>query len=141
MYLSILPQVIVMVLLFISACQLQTPCVLNDTQGNIITPGYPNSHPDNVKLAWLVTVPHGQSVRLVFEDFDLEKHKDCIYDHVTVYDGNTTGSPIIGKYCGTTKPPEQISTREQLLVVFISDHTTENSGFNISYEAIKRGKQ
>lgn len=42
-----------------------------------------------------------QRLTLVFSRFDLEAHEQCEYDHLSIYDGPSRGSPILGKYCGS----------------------------------------
>lgn len=135
-----IPWVLDILFVNVSGCQNQFPCILNNTNGNITSPGYPASYPDHTNKSWLVIVPHGFTVKLTFESFSLEHIVDCKYDHVSIYDGrSTTGSPLIGRYCGYDKPRDQYSTDRHILVVFISDSLHSGTGFNIFYEALRRG--
>jgi hypothetical protein len=55
------------------------------------------------------------------------------YDFVSVRDGRTTDSPLVGRYCGHTLPPNYLSQGNELLIRFKSDHSVSHEGFSISY--------
>jgi cubilin len=110
---------------------------LNDTSGNFNSPGYPSYYPNNANVSWLIQVPHGYSIKLVFDDsFAIE----CQYDYLAVYDGLSTGNPVLEKYCGADKPPDLYSFGTELLVVFITDIEHQSSGFYANYTALRTGK-
>ena len=55
-----------------------------------------------------------------------------------VYDGNSSKATQIGRqhgYCGKRAPPTLTiaSTRNSLLIVFVSHYTAQASGFNATY--------
>ena len=81
---------------------------------------------------------------LEFLHFDLELDGSCKYDWVKIYDGNSTKATQIGQtygYCGNRAPPTLAiaSTRNNILIVFVSDDSTAHSGFNATY-ATYRGR-
>ena len=39
-----------------------------------------------------------------FTTFDVEHEVNCAYDYLSIYDGENTSAPLIGKYCGTVSP-------------------------------------
>ena len=59
------------------------------------------------------------------------------YDFVSVRDGGTTQSPLVGRYCGHSLPSSHLSTGNQLVIRFKSDHSVSHEGFRASYRAGK----
>ena len=56
-------------------------------------------------------------------------------DSLTVYDGGSTSSDLVGKFCGNSLPPDQIlSSSNELLLHFQTDPIDGiNDGFHIEY--------
>ncbi|XP_031564465.1 cubilin-like isoform X1 [Actinia tenebrosa] len=118
----------------------QYPCILNGTEGRIASPGHPSYYPNNANISWSIQVPHGYSIKLEFSDnFKIGLETNCRSDYLVIYDGFTTGSPVMGNYCGSDKPPSLYSSGPTLLVAFISDNEYQSSGFSANYTAIKPG--
>ncbi|XP_072035696.1 mannan-binding lectin serine protease 1-like [Amphiura filiformis] len=65
--------------------------------GELISPGYPDTYPNEVDIQWNITVPEGYQIRLYFTVFDVEYGADCEYDYLKV----SSGDRKIGTYCGT----------------------------------------
>ena len=60
-------------------------------------------------------------------------------DSVTIYDGGSNTSPMLGKpYCGDSLPPSQISSSNQLFFHFQSDHMWTGTGFILEYNATSK---
>ncbi|XP_008147050.2 cubilin [Eptesicus fuscus] len=97
--------------------------------GVIASPNYPASYDSLTHCAWLLEVPQGDTITLTFSDFDIESHITCAWDSVTIRNGGSPGSPIIGQYCGTSSPSPIQSGSNQLVVIFNSDHSVQNGGF------------
>ncbi|XP_036131390.1 cubilin [Molossus molossus] len=97
--------------------------------GVIASPNYPASYDSLTHCAWLLEVPQGHTITLTFSDFDIEDHFTCAWDSVTVRNGGSPGSPIIGQYCGSSNPSPIQSGSNQLVVIFNSDHSVQNGGF------------
>ena len=56
------------------------------------------------------------------------------YEFLTIYDGGSSTSPLIGKYCGASIPPSHISSSKELTVHFETDSFNGNgNGFKIEY--------
>ena len=74
---------------------------------------------------------------MVFQDFSLEKPTSSgrCYDHVSVYDGHDERAERISYSCGNDIPGDVTSSRNTLYVVFKSDTTVKEAGFNASYAA------
>lgn len=66
-------------------------------------------------------------ISMVFTMFSLENN----YDNLTIYNGPTTGSPVIGTYTGTTGPGTVTSTHPTgcLTLVFTSDISVTYPGW------------
>lgn len=77
-------------------------------------------------------------IRIKYKKFKLERSDDCSYDYVQVFDGSSTESPLIGKFCGETIPEDFISTGNVLLIVFKSDWSLGGDGFYLNYELGKK---
>jgi hypothetical protein len=57
-------------------------------------------------------------------------------DILTVYNGPTTSSPVLGTFSGTTCPTGTLtSTGPQMLVTFVSNSSVTDSGFLLSYNS------
>jgi Zn-dependent metalloprotease len=76
------------------------------------------------------------SVDLTFVSFDVElgSNNNCDYDYVEVYDGPTTGSPLIDRYCNDNIPTTVSSSNGSITIVFHSDPGLEESGFQIDWQ-------
>jgi len=106
---------------------------------------YDNGGPDDLYIAntqsSVTIAPCGAStVTLNFEEFVVETDANCQYDYLSVYDGPSTSSTLIGTYCGTSSnsanyPPSSItSTGPAITIVMFADGGLEYSGFKIAWE-------
>jgi len=78
-----------------------------------------------------------QMVRLTFSQLDVELSDSCVYDHVSVYDGQDDRAPSIGVYCGRVMPQELIQSSDTTLyVVFVSDEADSGRGFVVNWLAV-----
>ena len=58
------------------------------------------------------------------------------YDSLTIYDGGSSVSPILGKYCGASIPQSQISSSNEIFIHFESDGSITETGFKLEYNPI-----
>ena len=98
--------------------------------GVLTSPNYPSNYDSDDDCGWLLEVDTNHVVQLAFEDFDVEPHSNCrcllslhvgcpnivkfvdinvkftncSYDHVAVYDGNSTAAPLLLLHCGRELP-------------------------------------
>ncbi|MCB0401967.1 MAG: M4 family metallopeptidase [Flavobacteriales bacterium] len=89
--------------------------------------------------AQITLSPTGAStVDINFVMFDVEAGSSgtqCDYDYIEVYDGPTTASTLIGRYCNNNTPPATISsTGGSMTIVFHSDPGVEKNGFEITWQ-------
>ena len=55
---------------------------------------------------------------------------------MTIYDGGSSTSPRLGKYCGSSNPPSQVSSSNEILIHFQSDWYLAYAGFKMEYNPI-----
>lgn len=116
-----------------------SPCggPIYDTEGTISSPSYPNNYSSDLDCAWLLILPIGMTIKITFEDLELEP--SCS-DYVTIKNGRSHDSPLIGQYCGNNKPDKAIvSEGHTMLIEFHSDSKNQKKGFKIRYEPSTSG--
>lgn len=107
--------------------------------GVISSPNYPASYDSLTHCSWLLEAPQGHTITLTFSDFDIEAHASCAWDSVTVRNGGSPGSPIIGHYCGSSNPRTIQSGSNQLVVIFNTDSSVQNGGFYATWNTETSG--
>uniref|UniRef100_A0A8C5JNS3 Adhesion G-protein coupled receptor G6 n=2 Tax=Junco hyemalis TaxID=40217 RepID=A0A8C5JNS3_JUNHY len=106
--------------------------VLTDPFGVFTSPCFPNDYPNSQACRWIIRAPHGFIIQLTFIDFDIEEAPGCIYDSLTLDNGE---SPM--NLCGiTAKGLSYNSTGNEMIVSFKSDFSIQKKGFNASYVRI-----
>lgn len=76
----------------------------------------------------------GNMLQFVFNSWSCES---ATYDHLTIYDGPNTGSPLIGTYGGTTSPGTIVATTTgDLTFVWHSDGSVTYAGWDASISCI-----
>ncbi|MEO8761887.1 MAG: CUB domain-containing protein [Bacteroidia bacterium] len=79
------------------------------------------------------TAPAGSCLSITFNNFNVE---GCC-DHLIIYDGNTTGSTLIGNYNNNNLPPTTItSSGSSLTFNFTSDASLNYSGWDITINCL-----
>lgn len=58
--------------------------IFQANSGEIHSPNYPEPYSNNTDCSWLIQVDYSHRVLLNFTDFDIEDHRLCNYDNVTV---------------------------------------------------------
>ena len=59
--------------------------------------------------------------------------QECAYDHVVLYDGHTTDSKVLGRFCGSKVPHPVGATSDKMLMVFKSDASVQRRGFSAKH--------
>lgn len=90
----------------------------------------PESYPPHSDCYWLIepSLPVA-TIKLSFDRFETEDN----HDFVTVYDGSSTTSPVLGTFSGATIPPEVTATGGTMLIHFESNGGATFAGFKASY--------
>jgi len=100
----------------------------------ITSPKYPGEYPNQMDTAWLIQLPPGQFIEVTFSRFELESGYNCNSDSLTIYDGHYYSSPVLGKYCGNSLPPDITSSTNQLFMKFKTDVGGQYKGFKLQYK-------
>uniref|UniRef100_A0A803TDG3 CUB domain-containing protein n=1 Tax=Anolis carolinensis TaxID=28377 RepID=A0A803TDG3_ANOCA len=88
----------------------------------------------SLHCVWLIIAKPESRIHLAFNDFDVEPQ----FDFLAVKDGGTSySSPLIGVYDGTQVPQFLISTSNFLYLLFTTDKSHSDVGFQIRYETVK----
>ncbi|XP_040184665.1 embryonic protein UVS.2-like [Rana temporaria] len=113
--------------------------ILSNPSGSLTSSNYPNNYPTASSCLWLIRVPSNQ-VFLQFLAFDVQNSAGCASDYLRIYDGPTTSSPVLlDRACGAGQLPPMVSTTNKMLLEFVSDNSTEATGFKASYSTVSCG--
>ena len=81
-----------------------SPCG-SDT--NFITPSgqlsslrYPFNHIENSDCIYTISLRNGTIIKISFIDLQLRKTDQCSASFLEIRDGNSDGSPLMGRFCG-----------------------------------------
>lgn len=108
--------------------------------GDIVSPNFPDFYPSKKDCAWLFTTTPGHRIKLVFNEFELEPHQECAYDHIAVYDGDTSDNHILGRFCGSKVPHPLIASGNRMYLVFKSDSSVQRKGFKARHSTACGGR-
>lgn len=120
--------------LFFVGCRLQ----LTSQSGTFSSPYFPDPYPNDIHCKWWITRPNGYVIRLKFLSFELQDSQSCEDEYVAVYDGTSSSSNILGRYCGNSFPLLLESSSNSLLIVFKSDNERSLSGFKMSFTSYSK---
>lgn len=111
--------------------------ILNQENGEITSPGYPNQYPLNLDCIWVILAPSNQVIQVEFRSFQLERQSRCLYDYLEVRDGDRSDMPLLGKFCGDVVPSPVKSSQNAMYIKFHSDGLTPKRGFQLKWHAFK----
>ncbi|XP_066265931.1 uncharacterized protein [Branchiostoma lanceolatum] len=115
---------------------------LGGEQGYFISPLFPNHYPDSLRHKWTIRAPDPNKViRLRFTEFHLEgaKYGVCLYDKLSVYDGEVIEEKILLEtFCGSELPEPLTSTGSVMTLILQTDEQESFLGFNITYQQIDK---
>lgn len=107
--------------------------------GEISSPNWPDFYPSRKDCVWHFTTVNGQRIKIVFQNFELEQHQECTYDHIAIFDGDNTKARSLGRFCGAKVPPPVTSTGNTLYMVFYSDASVQRKGFHATHTTVCGG--
>ncbi|ELT95307.1 hypothetical protein CAPTEDRAFT_201465, partial [Capitella teleta] len=113
---------------------------LTAPSGIFQSPNYPDKYDNDLDCYWIITVASGQ-IELHFDEFDVEPETSCSYDSLTVYDGRSMTSSMLGSYCNAIQPQTIISSGRSLTVHFVTDNSVNQKGFSLRYTLYNGIKQ
>nr|XP_020010359.1 adhesion G-protein coupled receptor G6 [Castor canadensis] len=103
--------------------------VFSSPSGTFTSPCYPNDYPNSQACMWTLRAPTGYIIQITFNDFDIEEAPNCIYDSLSLDNGESQT-----KFCGATaKGLSFNSSANEMHVSFSSDFSIQKKGFNASY--------
>ncbi|XP_041864946.1 procollagen C-endopeptidase enhancer a isoform X2 [Melanotaenia boesemani] len=105
--------------------------------GFVGSEGFPSFYKPNSKCTWRITVPEGNVVTLAFRIFDLEADSQCRYDYLDVYNGHSNLVQKLGRFCGTFRPGNLISTTNTMTLEMVTDGETQSRGFVAYFSGTK----
>ena len=107
--------------------------LLTEPNGVITSSGFPNNYPDNSNISWLIQLPKEKYVEVNFLSFETQRYQ-C-GDSLTIYNGPSDASPVIGEFCDDDLPAKFISPSNEILLVFKSnDYLNGYKGFQLEYK-------
>ena len=135
--------------------------------GVVTSPNHPANYPDSLERTQTLQVEEGLILSLQFIAFNIEResiyHSDmeyksaCLYDHLTITDGD--GTTLMGKSCGSTSDgniviegesifksigsslPANVTSRSNMVnLIFSTNVYNAKSGWNVSWTAVTPGK-
>ncbi|XP_076317965.1 tolloid-like protein 1 [Tachypleus tridentatus] len=113
---------------------------ITDPVGEISSPNYPDYYPSRKECAWLFTTTPGHRIKLLFDDFELEPHQECTYDHIALYDGENTDSSTLGRFCGSKVPHPILASSNRMYMIFTSDASVQRKGFKATHSTVCGGR-
>lgn len=84
---------------------------------------------------WLIAPDSAEHVYLTFNSFATEAGHDIL----SIYDGEDASAPLIGQYSGHDTPPMITSTGNRLYLRFITDSSTQDQGWTVTYSTVTVG--
>ncbi|KAL5282994.1 BMP1.2 family protein [Megaselia abdita] len=105
--------------------------------GNIYSPNYPGNYPPHLDCVWHFTVIPGHRIKLIFNLFEVESHQECTYDHVTIYDGGSRNSSLLGIFCSDKLPYPISASTNEMYMVFQTDKNKQRGGFSATHSTGK----
>ncbi|OWF54256.1 Hemicentin-1 [Mizuhopecten yessoensis] len=106
---------------------------LGGLQGTIFSPNYPQQYSAGDDIKWIIEVDSRYYISLLFKVFNLEDY----YDNLYIYDGSDVSAPLIAGLTGSDPPDTISSTRNVMLLHFVSDGSIQDDGFEIDYITIQ----
>uniref|UniRef100_A0A1B6EBE4 Cubilin n=1 Tax=Clastoptera arizonana TaxID=38151 RepID=A0A1B6EBE4_9HEMI len=112
--------------------------VLTATSGDIIPTkdilSTEHAYRDDEICEWRIQLAVAERIVLKFKQLNIEFCEECSCDFVELYDGPSSDSPKVGRWCGSMEPDEFISTQNTVTVVFNSDEMLHYGTFHIHYD-------
>ncbi len=99
--------------------------------GTLYDSGGPTAnYTDNTDGVFIIQPAGATSIVLNFVSFDFENN----FDFLTIHDGPSTASPIIGYFTGNILPSQVVSSGGVVTIRQQSDFSINNSGFDLSWD-------
>ncbi|XP_003449738.1 dorsal-ventral patterning tolloid-like protein 1 [Oreochromis niloticus] len=106
---------------------------IHSPSGTLSSPNWPDKYPSRKECTWDITATPGHRVKITFNEFEIEQHQECAYDHLEAFDGDSDTAAILGRLCGSKIPESLVSTGNKMYLRFISDASVQRKGFQASH--------
>uniref|UniRef100_A0A182INM1 Uncharacterized protein n=1 Tax=Anopheles atroparvus TaxID=41427 RepID=A0A182INM1_ANOAO len=90
----------------------------------------------DAQCEWIIVAPVGHAIQLTWNSFELELSANCVYDYVQVFDNSSMADSLVGRYCGSEKPPAITSSGNMLTIRFVTDSSSSKDGFAVAFTFI-----
>lgn len=100
-------------------------------KGKIASPSYPKSYPLNSECVWILNNSPGNTLKLSFDEFELQQSENCDLDYLEIREDTGSGK-LLGVACGTSI--ETIESSRTLWIKFRSDGDGVARGFVAEYQ-------
>lgn len=108
---------------------------INDPDGEISSPNWPDFYQSRKDCVWYFRTTQGHRIKLEFNQFEIEPHPECNYDHIEIFDGDSSNARSLGKYCGSKTPRPILSSGNTMFMLFYSDASVQRKGFLAQYSS------
>ncbi|XP_052071922.1 tolloid-like protein 2 isoform X1 [Mytilus californianus] len=109
---------------------------INDPDGEISSPNWPDFYQSRKDCVWYFRTTQGHRIKLEFNQFEIEPHPECNYDHIEIFDGDSSNARSLGKYCGSKTPRPILSSGNTMFMLFYSDASVQRKGFLAQYSSV-----
>ncbi|XP_074647517.1 transmembrane protease serine 9-like [Tubulanus polymorphus] len=93
-----------------------------------------DEYSNNLDCGWILQADPSQVVYMQLHHLNTEPHSSCNYDWIGLYNGASSKSKLLARFCGRTTPDSKISTTSQHAYVrFKSDHIVGGTGFQLDF--------
>uniref|UniRef100_A0A8C3KEW4 Metalloendopeptidase n=1 Tax=Calidris pygmaea TaxID=425635 RepID=A0A8C3KEW4_9CHAR len=106
---------------------------LSAAEGTMSSPNWPDKYPSRKECTWDISATPGHRVKVTFNEFEIEQHQECAYDHLEMYDGPNSKSPVLGRFCGSKKPDPVVASTNKMFLRFYSDASVQRKGFQAKH--------
>ena len=116
--------------------------IFTDRQGNLTSPNYPFSYPNNLNCRWTISATAGDYIYLNFTYFYVRGYyysygnygynSYCPYDYVEIFDLNYPSSSIV-RGCGYQSPWCVKSKSHVVYIRFVTNSMYSYPGFTAHY--------
>ncbi|GFT93181.1 cubilin [Trichonephila clavipes] len=111
--------------------------ILNGTEGEIASPGFPNTYHDTGEHHWTVYVPSGMMISVRFLSISITTLADHYQGpfRVAIFDGMHNTDPSLGEFSGFQIPDPVVSTGNVIHIIFYS-YQFDLGSFHLKWIAV-----
>ncbi|MBL4707680.1 MAG: T9SS type A sorting domain-containing protein, partial [Flavobacteriales bacterium] len=114
-----------------SSNQCFTNLQLTSLNGNINDGSNSNNYQNNLNCSWVIQPVLATTITAQFNNFDVDNLGDTLF----IYDGPTSGSPLLASYTGTSLPATVSSTGGDMFIEFVTNGISTAAGWDLSYNS------